>query len=258
MLSNPWWGTFTFLEEEALTWQLGNCMLAIERAPQEWRIATQDIENSNSKLVIAAPTPAFITQTGLNYSRFGFDKTPSTLTLTPILANRPQVARPEFPFYLPGKQCVIVYITTPAWVRITTGETQVYLSEIYTQRMSDTWFGENTLEGELCYASRTRFRTSSNDETLPSHRITTQVEIRNNTTENLLVQRIKIPLTALSVYANSQQQLCTENIIIEHGSSVGGMAVDILKTMPPDSKLLSGPRMIFKSNIIVQMFSQIL
>ncbi len=258
MQTKPWWGTFTFAEEQTFKWQLGNSVLIIERSSQEWRIANLDLENVSNEIIIAAPSPSVKSQEGLIYSRYGFNVTPSTITLTPILANRPQVARPEFPFYLPSKQRVTVYISTPTWVRISTGDKQIYLGEIHTQRMSDTWFGENTLEGELCYASRTRFNTTVDHEILLHHRIITQVEIRNNTVENLLVQRIKIPLPALSVYVNAQEQLCTENIIIEHGSSVGGMAVDILKSMPAEAKLLSAPRAVLKSNIIVEMFSQIL
>ncbi len=258
MLTKPWWGSFTFDVEQTLKWQLGNCTLIIERSTQEWRIATLDLETTSNELIIAAPSLALTTQEGLVYSRYGFKKMPSMLTLTPILANRPQVARPEFPFYIPSKEQVTVYISTPAWIAITTGEQSVALCEIYTQRMSDTWFGENTLDGELCYASRTRCRTTVNHETFVPYRVITQVEIRNNTVENLLVQRIKIPLTALSVYVNAQGQLSTENIVIENSSRVGGMTVDILKSMPMDTKLLSGPRHVTRSNIIVEMFSQIL
>lgn len=261
MSQNKWWGDFEFDVGQTRYWQLGQCLLCIERTSQMWRIAYRYWEKNTDQIKIAVDKIPGVTQDSFTFSRFSFQNTESKITLTPMLGNRSQVARPEFPFYISAFENVTLYVSSPAWIKIETGTPTIRLLEFSTLRLSDTWFGENTQEGELCYASRTRCRMELVRSELYSYRITSSIVIHNRSSENLLVQRIKMPLPSLSIYASQDNFLWTEDIIIENGSATGGMLTELGKTAPKlaePAELLSGPRFIVKSRSIRDLFAQIL
>lgn len=254
-----WWSDFTFTKNQHRYWQLGNCILGIQRAPQQWRIAYEYFEELEPEIKCGVTKLTHIDSDSLTFKYYTTTQTAEKIYLTPVLADRPQVSRPEVPFYISGSSQVQLYVSSPAWVRIATS--QQILQEIPTQRLSDTWFGENTLEGQLCYASRTRCRTELDKENLHPLRVLTQVTIANHTEQNFLVQRIKLPLPSLSIYANEKNNLWTENLVIEITSTTEGMLSRIENSAPENVgqiELISGPRIMVKSNRIIDIFSQIL
>jgi hypothetical protein len=125
------------------------------------------------------------------------------------------VARPSEPFYVTGSEEVRLYLSTPVWIRIEALKPRTILSEVPTLQMSDTWFGPSTLEGELCYAIRTRARGRIEDMPKRTSRAITPVTIRSQSVEPVLVERVRVPLEALALYAAGNDMLWSQEVRFE-------------------------------------------
>jgi hypothetical protein len=256
-----WWGTFNLQENKPRFWEIGALMLGIERQPREWRIASNssdDLEKNNIQVGVEK-SPAF-SHDLLEFKRFLFHQTSSTLTLTPILADRAQVSHADTAFYLPPNQEATIYVSSPVWIRIETGNPKHTLLEIPVVRQSDTWHGPNTMEGDLCYASRTFCRTDLENLPVRSHRVITPVVIYNHAKSPLLVEQLSLPLPYLSIYVDATGGLWTEELVIKneinykHTVKQGKGAPHIAK----DANLISAPRQSLKGMNFISMFYSLL
>ena len=256
-----WWGTFNLQEDLPRYWEIGALMLGIERKAQEWHIASNssdDIDKNNIQVGVSE-SPAFQKEL-LEYQRFIFHQTSSTITLTPILADRSQVSHADTPFYLPPNQDVTIYVSSPVWVRVETGNPKIPIIEIPAVRQSDTWHGPNTREGELCYASRTLCHTDLESLPLRSHRVISPVVIHNHAKTPLLIEQLSLPLPYMSIYVDSNGSLWTEEIIFKneinykHTIRQGKGAPTIAK----GATLLSTPRQPLKTLNFISLFYSLL
>ncbi|MES2217387.1 MAG: hypothetical protein V4501_03140 [Pseudomonadota bacterium] len=256
-----WWGTFNFQENKPRFWEIGALLLGIERQPQEWRIASNssdDLEQNNIQVGVEKSPP--FPNDLLEFKRFLFHQTSSTITLTPILADRAQVSHADTAFYLPPNQEATIYVSSPVWVRIETGNPKNTLLEIPVVRQSDTWHGPNTLEGDLCYASRTFCRTDLESLPVRSHRVITPVIIYNHSKSPLLIEQLSLPLPYLSIYVDANGGLWTEELVIKneinykHTVKQGKGAPHIAK----DANLISAPRLSLKGMNFISMFYSLL
>lgn len=259
--STVWWGTFKLDENQIRFWEVGSLLLGIERLTHEWRIASDsknDPELSDIKVNVEE-CPEF-SKDNLHFSRFVFNKTKPTITLTPTVADRPQVSHAEKPFYIPPNEHITIYVSSPAWVRIETNDPSTLLGDVPTVRQSDTWYGPNTREGELCYASRTFCRTNFEEIPIRPNRVISPVIIYNHENAPLLIDHLSLPLPFLSVYVDENGNLWTEEIVIKnelhhkHVIKQGKGAPHIA----PTSKLISPPRMPLKPHNLITMFYSLL
>lgn len=256
-----WWGTFNLQENIPRFWEVGSLLLGIERQPHEWRIASNldDDPDKSAIKVGVEDSPAFAKE-NLEFKRFIFHQTSSTLSLTPILADRSQVSHAQTPFYLPPDQHVTIYVSSPIWVRIETGHPKVPLLELPTVRQSDTWHGPNTLEGELCYASKMFCHTDLENMPVRSHRVLSPVIVYNYAREPLLIEQVSLPLPYLSTYADTDGGLWTEEIVIKnemhhkHSAKQGKGA----PRNAPNAKLLTPARLALKPYDFISLFYSLL
>jgi hypothetical protein len=256
-----WWGTFNFQESQPRFWEIGALQLGIERQPREWRIASSSGEDlEKNSIQVGADKPAGTFEKLQDFKRFMFHQTSSTITLTPILADRAQVSHADTPFYLPPNQEATIYVSSPVWVRIESGNPKTTLLEVPVIRQSDTWHGPNTLEGELCYASRTFCRTDLENLPVRSHRVMTPVIIYNYSKSPLLIEQLSLPLPYLSIYVDGTGGLWTEELVIKneinykHTVKQGKGAPHIAK----DATLISAPRQSLKSLNFISLFYSLL
>ena len=177
-------------------------------------------------------------------TRFGVGKTESPLILTPALADRSVVIRPEIPIYIMPKKEVTLFASSPLWVRIETGDPPVLLQDVPIFRPSDTWFGPSTMEGELCYANRVYGRLALEDFIFRPHRAITVVYLKNGDSDSILLERLNLPIPNLSLYEAEDGCLWTQPIVLEMG--VGQKAGLEMKEVAPveakKPKLICGPR----------------
>jgi len=259
--SAKWWGTFNVDPTQMLFWEIGPLLLGIERFSHEWRIVSDFLKDADSSnLKIATPTSPGFDKKNLIFKRFAFHQTTSAMTLTPVLADRAQVSRPEEPFYLPAKEHTTLYISSPAWIRLEAGPQNMVLHEIPTLRLSDTWYGPNTFEGDLCYASQTFCRTQLTELPRRPYRVVTPVKIYNNSASTLPLEQLSLPLPFLSIFADEHGALWTEEIIVKHENHQEH-SVTQSKGAPKiahKAVLVSSPRLALKSSNLMTMFYHLL
>jgi hypothetical protein len=146
--------------------------------------------------------------------RYMFRATGEAIHLLPMLADRPIVSRPITPIHLPSGEEVTLFVSSPVWVGVAVDGGKKRLLALPIIRPSDTWFGPNTFDGELCYDSRTRGLLSADEVVLRIHRAITPVLIYNRADSDLMLERISIPVPLLSLYGDQQGQLWTEAVTL--------------------------------------------
>ncbi len=262
-----WWGEWSLKPGEAGHWEIGPLSLWIVRFTHEWRITYREVrEPLDEALLVELPlhadqVPAFKHQgygdTEVSVNRFAVADASGSLVLEATLADRPVVIRPETPLFVPARQSVELYVSTPVWARVLVREDRQTLCEVPTFRPSDTWFGPSTTEGELCYASRTSARLAFEEVPLRFHRAVTPVLVRNEGSDALLVERVQLPVQYLSLFRGENGFLWTEPVTLErHAGEAAHVRIGHgAPQRAMGARLLSEPRRAPESNLITRTFS---
>ena len=111
------WGTFSLVPGEVRRWRVGPLTLWLQRLEGEWRVAWEPPDAPDAAAVEAA---ALVDDAGgadllerEHAKRFAVAGAGGQITLSPALADRPVVARPEKPFHLPAGAEAVVYVSSP-------------------------------------------------------------------------------------------------------------------------------------------------
>ena len=198
------WAPFDLDVDGQETRAFGPLSVQLTRGASDWRVEFRRngvVSSSGLK-----PTPSGDTL------RFTAGETGRALAVTPMLLDRSVVARPAVPVYVLPGETVRLFVATPLALRLETADGRKRLTETATVRLSDTWFGPSTREGELCYASMTGAHTSA--DSIPGSwvRAITAVRVTNRGSANVRIERVKIPCTFLSVFRDEGNHLWTEEL----------------------------------------------
>jgi hypothetical protein len=215
-----WWGALELPIGGLARWRAGPSSVTAERRQSDWRIwhdmgddayaaIGERIERIDEEAPAGAPT-----------LRFSFGQTPETIRVLPALPDRQVVVRPESTVSVSPGEKVTLYASTPVWMAFEVEVTRrrrgrgasesvapVVLSERPTARPTDTWFGPNTREGELCYAVRTAARMSVDDLPLRPHRAVIPITLENNGLNPMILTRVAVPMPYLTLYVDHQGRL---------------------------------------------------
>ena len=210
-----WWGSYSLEPGQSKFWRVGNVVICVDRFTNEWYIASSQVDNldintteshlENSSLDISAEQLKFKTYTF---------KTQAEISLKPILADRPLASKLARPLHIPGDEEILLYVSSPVWVRIATGTTNIILDEIPTFILSDTWLSNNTIEGELCYSGHTHCSPHLKDIPSGPDRIISPMLIKNYSKSIFLLNKVSVPLPFLSVYSDADNFLWTEQLYV--------------------------------------------
>ena len=257
-----WWGDFKLSDDEWGHWQIGPLEIYASRQPTEWRFEWRvgsDPVDDTVLWEIVESTPGVNEE--FNVCRYSFEVASETLRFTPLLADRPVVVRPDSPVYVPSAQRTVLYVTTAAWVEISSvSNSMTPMLQLPVYRPSDTWFGKNTRRGELCYASMTNALGDYKQLALVSHRAITAVEIVNRGKDPLLIEQLRVPVPALSLYVADDGRLWTDGVHFEREEDESVATLEILAThehTPAAKELLAKPRKPVERHSIVHAFSRL-
>ena len=244
--TNPWWGHFEVDNGRSGRWRLGPLELGLNRKPGEWEVIHRNGADSMAEFCDVETNLAPVTsEPDHEILRFGSEEHGTGITVEPRLADRPVVARPERPFFLVAGGVVHVYVSTPLSVHVGIHERPDTLLELPTFRMSDTWFGPDTMEGELCYSVHTAARLHVEDMPLRRHRAVTELRVENRGHDPLLLERVKIPLPILSLFVSAQGWLWTGAVSVVRQESGAAVRVQLARRAPDcagPTTLVAGPR----------------
>lgn len=255
--TKPWWEPFDLAAGKTAECVIGPLTVFLYRAADAWLVKAVNGDETESGATVcrragtgeAGPEGA---------TRFAFAETPSIVALMPLLADRPVVVRPRTPVSIPPGERATFYISTPVWVSVEVGAARLALCKFSGVRMSDTWFGPNTREGDLCYSTPTHARSRLDEVPRRPHRVVTPVEVRNESSEMLPVDKLSLPVPQLSVYGAHDGSLWTQAVTFVHRAKDAFAELKISEHIPAVSaRLVSGPRVEPERGGLVRAFSGI-
>jgi len=241
--NEPWWEKIRLEENSTLAWKIGECHLILARFGNEYHIAhchTQELEQADR-----------MEEEGLlSFKTYTFKQSPE-ISLKPVLADRFLASKLARPFYIPAGQEILLYVSSPVWIEMVALKPRIHLAEVASSVLSDTWFGRNKMEGDLCYAGKTFCATRINEVPHGPNRIISPLLIKNRAPGVLILKSVSVPLPFLSVYHDKQNHLWTEQLTLIRERSERGQ-IKVSKGPPRGSsklELISRPRTKLKSNI---------
>jgi hypothetical protein len=252
-----WWMPRTVPEGSTLDGWLGPLRLQIHHAPGEWHVeATPGEETGQVEQAVLMLREGPID--GDAYERFMVTRRHDQLRLVPLLADRPVVIRPRQPVFLPPGEETTLYMSSPIYVRIEAGDPPMVLRETPTVRLSDTWFGASTREGDLCYSGRTHARHVLAEVPRRPYRAITPAHVRNRADTVLALDKLSLPVPALSVYGSDDGALWTESVSLIRAAD-SDLAELHIDPGPPEFagavQRISGPRRSQSRGGLVRAFS---
>jgi hypothetical protein len=241
--STAWWGTFQVESGQSRFWRVGNVVVFVDRFTHEWHIASSEVAAVTNNDESGLAEHLQFASNELKFKTFTF-RTQAEISLSPVLANRSLASKLAHPLFIPGGEEILVYISSPVWIRVTTGSSNIILDEIPTFHLSDTWFSNNTQHGELCYAGHTYCATSLKEIPFGPDRIISPMLIKNKSKSLLHLEKVSVPLPFLSVYADEKNYLWTEQLNVKRERDENP---EVLITKGPPTTLeeiikLSSPR----------------
>ncbi|PJA18848.1 MAG: hypothetical protein COX62_08010 [Deltaproteobacteria bacterium CG_4_10_14_0_2_um_filter_43_8] len=253
-----WWGKYELEKNQAGFWKIGPLSLHIEHKTHEWVVkSAQENDPLASHLECEVPTQKKSEIIQGSLSHFAVIAEDNQLYLSPMLADRPIITRPEEELYILPQEKALLYVSTPLWLNISLQSAHTVLAEIPLYRPSDTWFGENTLEGQLCYASKTFSQLDLSAIPLTPHRATTAVIVHNMTALPFCLKKLSLPTPYLSLFVSETQELWTESVKLEVKSD-SPFAPLQLKAKPPlhvkMEKRICNPRIKSTPNLALRTF----
>ncbi|MDH5476763.1 MAG: hypothetical protein OEY50_00340 [Nitrospinota bacterium] len=259
--SPTWWGEYSFEVDQIHSWKIGPIKLYIQMRANEWLFAfrredvSADVKLGWNRTMNVDSIPR-----DCELERYAFKEAPRRIKLTPMLASKQVITRPTTPFHLmPGEQ-VTVYAGTPVWVKIETLEPKTKLTSISTRRLSDTWFGKSTTEGELCYSTKTKCRIRVEEAPISANRAVTPVRITNLSSDKLELKEISLPMPYLTLFKSSDGHLWTSPVSIIRDKVGNKITVGISKTPPKEvehAELIAEAQKKEKSHVMKDVISAV-
>lgn len=229
-----WWGDLTLDDQQVGCCAVGPLTVTIQLVGSEWQVATQrdhaDPDQARAALSLSRAHPL----SGCEFQRLVFTEPAHHAFLSPALADRAVVSRPAAPLLLaPGEQTTL-YVHAPLWLQIRARDTGKPLLDIPVAELSDTWFGQSTLEGELCYASRTKARLQLSTIPARPHRGITPVRLHNQGSDPLKLDKINLPQQYLALY-RADNGLWTDAVELTRNAGGEMNAVHISSGIPQEA-----------------------
>ncbi len=244
-----------------LRWRFGPLALFVYRLAAEWQIGYEftagDEEPEGWSVDELLELPAEVAK----LERFVPGGGHSTVTLRPQAADRSLVAKPRMPLLvLPGEETKI-YVSAPIWIAVTVGEPAETLREVPVRRLSDTWVGSSTLDGEVAYALKTHARARLEEMPKRTYRTITPVVIRNESDEVLPIDRVSLPVPYLSIWATPDGFLWTQKVTLVRSDNPLMAGLDVGSGPPEEAvgaERVTAARRTASSSLFVRAFSTLL
>lgn len=253
-----WWLPREVPPGHTLHARLGPLELHLHRTESEWELAFTQQEETSLPTTAAIAVLAGGLEPTRARERILLARPRHQVHLRPQLADRSVVIRPREPVILPSGEETIMYMSSPVSVRLEVGEPPTLLRELPMLRLSDTWFGPSTREGELCYSGKTHARHELHEVPRRVHRALTPVTIHNRATSPLPLDKISLPVPLLSLYGAPDGSLWTQGVSLARTGD-SDMAALRIDSKPPavagKTTLVCGPRELQARGGLVRAFS---
>ena len=238
------WGDHKFMPDTAQKFELGNLELQLSRSRLEW---ITEYHYHQDRYVNESRKEVALFRTISNDSS-------DQLRLLPSTADRNVVVRPVQGIKIPHGESANLFVSTPIWLQAVIPNSNHMLFDLPVEILSDTWFGANTWDGEICYSNQTQARLYLEKLSLRPERIITSVKITNEGGDTLNVERLNIPMPYFSVY-DTGASLWSQHFEIIRTGKLETAELKFQAKPPPDfpeSVLVNTPRMTEDSNLVAR------
>ena len=221
--AESFWGEHELPTEPPQNWTVGDITIWGKRVDNEvWLAHKKESVNHHASQTSAnendQQSPEAI-EKKLEWSRWSIGQEPEKILVNPIFPNYPVVVKPETPFRLRPKIKTKIFIRIPLWVKISLpNASDLTLIEIPSVQLSYTWFGKFT-EGELCYWISSSARVKAISDLERPHLAICPVNIKNQSNEDLLVEKVCLRVNGLSLFILEGQLWANETNIAYRGSN---------------------------------------
>lgn len=255
---SQWWGEFEIPKDAWCSWQISLLHLYINRKANEWHIAWRRDEDPLSTELSCQLKDSEAPDLDITESaRFIISGTHLGFSLELALADRPVVARPDVPVSVPPGERATLFVSSGIWIQPTVSGSPLLDIPIY--RPSDTWYGPNTREGELCYFSLTRARTIAQEATVYPHRATTPITVINRSDEILRIERIRVPMPLLGLYLDKGGNFVTNSttLTLNPDAEETRMQVEDINKQNGDYQQVAPPRKVAKNGDLIETIASL-
>ena len=224
--NGKWWGEYELPEGRWCRWRIGVLTFFARRGQNDWHFAwMRGNDLMDATLERGIPSGVAPDLESSEQTRYVMDGAGSVLQLRVCLAERPVIARPEIPLFVPAGHHVMLYVSTGLWLQPCIGD--MVVAEVPVYRLSDTWFGPDTRSGELCYASLTRARSSIEGPDLYPFRAVTPIDVVNQGTDPLRIEQLRVPVPLLALHVDEDGRLLTDAIALKRGEGETQASLEI-------------------------------
>jgi hypothetical protein len=250
------WDEFSIADGETIHIEVGALSLWIEHRGEEYAYAYTYSEESSNSLAAGVLQASNELPEDLVWNRYIVQDPAAKFQLKPLFPDRAVVVIPEFPLKLSPGSDVLFYVSVPYWIRVLSGSRKkIQFLEIPSQVLSITWFGD-TMNGELCYALRTRALRNIEDHGMQPQRIICPVRIVNNGDEVLDFKSLCVHVEHLKVFSGTDH-LWSNEVTISYKGNEHPSEIRFLERVPKYEKksvLLSPERVSSQRKIISKSF----
>lgn len=248
------WSPFNLKVNKTVFFQIGPLDLWISHEPNEWKIAWKYVKVESRLKFDKKPAQP---QQKLDWKRWVDSSGCCDVVLKPLFPDRSVVVRPETPVSLVQGESVRFFVGVPSFISVCVGKHQTSLCEIPTAILSNTWSGENPVEGELCYSLKTTAKRDHGTLLRHFHRIICPIEIINESKEIMHFERLCLPVKYLNTYLGENRLWGNLESVIFRGEKKRGK-ITAAKELPEydqAAKLLSTARQKARKGIFFDAFN---
>ncbi|EKE85268.1 hypothetical protein [Idiomarina xiamenensis] len=141
------------------------------------------------------------------------------LHIKPVLPHLPVVVKPTRGIAIPGNSRAQFYTAIPMSLQLFINPAMPHsepepVYEMATEPLQQTWFGLNTREGEVCFASADYLRLSPELLDVAAHHVLMELRVVNKESRTLRIDKLNIPVMYLPIYQLSNQQYWSPTVTI--------------------------------------------
>lgn len=251
---NVEWGPHSLTENKIQYWRIGDLYLSIMLDNGEIRIAHQHKKINGTGRI----KPEDIWDE-YEWHRWDTNKGDVSIKFSPEFPDKPLVVKAENPFDLVSKAKKKIYVKVPIWIKISVeAGSSIKLISLPVVKLSKTWFG-NFVQGETCYwissGARTQFEPLPREPFL----IICPLDLRNNSSSALKVEKICLRAAYLSIYKLNDHLWANEfKISFKGKNEVSELRLsERAPQEAPEAELLSSPKEKLKKSLVANSFSNL-
>lgn len=247
------WGKHEGKPDQQIQFESGFCSLQLKYFNGGWSVAHQ----KTAEPVAEATCQIRTSETDLPDAHLFQTGRSANLFIQPALPPKSVVFKGNKKIIIRPHQTLRIYIATPIYIQLYYKQVDAdhFLAEYETERITDTWFGEPD-SGSPAFSVGSRYATSPEELKAANHEIIVPVNIQNNTTQLLDLQRLLIRVELMNVYQVGQQLMADlETIEFKGQGQVGNLQFSTDKAVHGTAPvLISKARLASNRNILGHSF----